>query len=76
MCTRVRAQTIQHASQGRTLDYSPIEWQQCFSFVQAVVPCNVTALRVCTLVLKFSLSCVCVCVCVSIRYSGSTRNHK
>ena len=48
MCTRVRAQTIQHARQGRTLDYSPVEW--LLSFVQAVVACNVTAPRVCNLV--------------------------
>ena len=53
MCTRVREQTLQHARQGRTLDYSPIEWQQLIlvSFVQAVVACNVTAPRVCTSVL-------------------------
>ena len=49
MCTHVCAQ---HASQGRTLDFSPIEWQQCLelSFVQAVVACSVTVPRVCTLV--------------------------
>ena len=32
MCTRVRAQSLQHERQGRTLDYSPI-----VSSVQAVV---------------------------------------
>ena len=49
MCIRIREQTLQHARQGRTLDYSPIEWQQLMlvSFVQAVVACNATALRVC-----------------------------
>ena len=26
MCTCVCARTLQHAKQGRTLDYSPIEW--------------------------------------------------
>ena len=26
MCTRIRAQTLQHERQGRTLDYSPIEY--------------------------------------------------
>ena len=26
MCTRVRAQTLQHERQGKTLDYSPIEY--------------------------------------------------
>ena len=38
MCTRVREQTLQHARQGSTLDYSSIEWQQLMlvSFVQAV----------------------------------------
>ena len=26
MCTRVRAQTLQHERQGKTLDYRPIEY--------------------------------------------------
>ena len=41
MCKRVCAQTIQHASQGRTLDYSPIECMPAMlaSSVQAVVAC-------------------------------------
>ena len=51
MCTGVRAQTIQHARQGRTLDYSPVECQECLHHLQAVVACNATALKVCTLVL-------------------------
>ena len=50
MCTRVRAQTLQHERQGKTLDYSPIE-PMLVSSVQAVVACYVTAPRVCTLVL-------------------------
>ena len=28
LCTRIRAQTLLHARQGRTLDYSPIEWTE------------------------------------------------
>ena len=54
MCTRVRAQTLQHARQGRTLDHSPIECLKpamLVSSVQAVVACYATVPRVCTLVL-------------------------
>jgi len=44
LCTRVRAQTIQHEGQGKTLDYSPIECMDLkptmlASPVQAVVAC-------------------------------------
>ena len=49
--TRVCAQIIQHARQGRTLDYSPTKLTMLASSVQAVVACNATALRVCTIVL-------------------------
>ena len=64
MCTRIRAQTTQ---QSRTLNYSPIEWQQLMlvSFVQAVVACNATVPRVCTLVL-FIVPCVCLSVSLSV----------
>ena len=49
MCTRVREQTLQHARQGRTLDYSPIEWQQLMlvSFVQAVVAQGRRQINIC-----------------------------
>ena len=52
MCTRVHAQTLQHARQGRTLlDYSPIECLKPAMLVssvhwQAVVACYATAPRV------------------------------
>ena len=76
MCTRVCEQTLQHARQGRTLDYSPNEWQQLMlvSFVQADVACNTTAPSVCTLVLFINPRCACaartcpvrVCVYISV----------
>ena len=53
MCTRVCAQTIQHARKGRTLgaQLSELKPIMLALSVQAVVACNATVLRVCTLVL-------------------------
>ena len=53
MCTHVRAQALQHEGQGKTLNYSLIEYLtgNTLSSVQAVVACYVTAPRICTLVL-------------------------
>ena len=50
---RVRAQTIQHARQGRTLgaQLSELKPIMLASSVQAIVACNATAPRVCTSVL-------------------------
>ena len=52
---RTHVYVREHARQGRTLDYSPIEWTfkpaMLVSSVQAVVACYATAPRVCTLVL-------------------------
>ena len=55
MCTRVRAQTLQHERQGKTIAQLSIKPAMLVSSVQAVVTCYVTALRVCTLVLFISV---------------------
>ena len=55
MRTRIHAEILQHARQGRTLDYiaqlSGLKPRMLALSVQAVVACNATAPRVCTLVL-------------------------
>jgi len=68
MGTRIRAQTLQHARQGRTLDYSPIEWNMLVSSVQAVVACYATAPRVCTLVILFIYTIHFICSVVNVHY--------
>ena len=60
MCTLVHAQTLQHARQSKTLDYSPLKPSMLASSVLAVVACNATVPRVCTLVLYIVHLCVCL----------------
>ena len=60
MCTRVRAQTLQHERQGRTLAQLTIKPAMLVSSVQAVVACYVTALRVSTLASAFQYFKACI----------------
>jgi len=60
MCTLVHGQTLQHARQSKTLDYSPLKPSMLASSVLAAVAYNAIVLRVCTLLLYIVHLCVCL----------------